>query len=122
MKNVLDVGNCSFDHQNLQRVLSEHWKVELKRTTTLNEAIRELDSCSYDLVVVNRILEGDGASGMDLVKHVVQNPTSKGLPIVLLTNYPEVQEEALREGASASFGKRDLRSDEVRLALDSFLQ
>jgi len=122
MKNVLDVGNCGFDHQNLQRVLSEHWEVELKRTTTLNEAIRELDSCSYDLVVVNRILEGDGASGMDLVKHVVQNPTPKGLPIVLLTNYPEVQEEALREGASASFGKRDLRSEEVRLALDSFLQ
>lgn len=122
MKNVLDVGNCGFDHQTLRSVLSEHWDVEIKRTTTLNEAIRELDSNPYHLVVVNRILEGDGSSGMDLVKHVVQSQTTQGIPIVLLTNYPEVQEEALQTGASASFGKRDLRSDEVRLTLTPFLQ
>jgi CheY-like chemotaxis protein len=122
MKYVLDVGNCAFDHQTLQSVLSEHWEVELKRTTTLSEAIRELDSTPYDLVIVNRILEGDGLSGLELVKHVVQNHQPQGIPIVFLTNYPEVQEEAIQAGASASFGKRDLRSNEVRLALAQFLR
>ena len=121
MKLVLDVGNCSFDHGTIKTFLSEHWEVNVTRCTTLSGALQELETAIYDLVLINRIIEGDGQPGMELVKHIVGSNPDSTVSVVLLTNFPEVQASAMEAGASASFGKRFLQSDEVHQTLNTML-
>ena len=58
---------------------------------------------------------------MELVKQIVGSNPDSTVSVVLLTNFPEVQASAMEAGASASFGKRVLQSDEVHQTLNTML-
>lgn len=118
---VLDVGNCRRDHAWIAATLQSHFDVDVLRAATAREAIQTLESRSVDLVLVNRRIDGDGSEGLDLVRHLKQSPQSAATPVMLISNYREIQAEAVAAGAEEGFGKNDLDSPDTVRKLARFL-
>jgi two-component system, chemotaxis family, chemotaxis protein CheY len=75
----------------------------------LNRVIAE----GVDLLVLNRVLDfGFSVDlGTDLIRELRRSHPD--LKIMLVTNYPEVQAEAVQLGALPGFGKREIGSSKV---------
>lgn len=120
-KKILDVGNCGFDHGNLQAFLAQHFDVELTPAHGADDAKRLLESGSFDLVIVNRKFDRDGGDGIDLIRQIRSNADSAEVPVMLLSNYSRYQEEAITAGAVPGFGKAELDAENSITALRSAL-
>ena len=118
---VLDVGQCGFDHDNISRMLSEEFGADVTRAATAEEAFRAVRAGHYDLVLVNRILDADGASGPGLIQQLLSNEVTRATPTMLVSNYSEAQDAAVALGAIRGFGKNRLTSPETRNQLASLL-
>jgi two-component system chemotaxis response regulator CheY len=66
-----------------------------------------------DLLLLNRVLDyGFSVDlGVDLIKKVREEYPN--LKMMLITNYPDAQAEAIRLGALPGFGKREMGSPKV---------
>ncbi len=113
MKTVLDVGQCRPDHTALARLVTsigaQIEKVDLPAT-----ALQKMREKRYDLVFVNRKIDADYTDGLELVKAMQADPELKKIPIMLISNYAEAQEEAVRHGAVRGFGKSELNDPATR--------
>jgi hypothetical protein len=71
---------------------------------------RHLNSDS--LLLVNRALDGDfdTDSGIELIRSIAQREANEQPAMMLISNYPEAQEEAVKAGARPGFGKSALYS------------
>ncbi len=118
---VLDVGQCDFDHDNISRMLSEEFGAAVKQAATGDEAFRAVRAGHYDLVLVNRVLDADGASGLDLMQRLLSNEDTRATPTMLVSNYADAQDAAVALGATRGFGKNALTSPETRDQLASLL-
>ena len=118
---VLDVGQCDFDHDNISRMLSEEFGAEVKRAATGEEACRAVRAEHYELVMINRILDADGASGLDVVQRLLSNEDTRAIPTMLVSNYPDAQDAAIDLGATRGFGKNTLTSTETHGLLAALL-
>ena len=118
---VLDVGQCDFDHDNICRMLSEEFGADVKRAVACEEAFRAIQGAHFDLVLVNRVLDADGASGLDLVQRLLSNEDTRATPTMLVSNYTDAQDAAVALGATRGFGKNALTSPETRDLLASLL-
>ncbi len=118
---VLDVGQCDFDHDNISRMLSEAFAADVMRAATSEEAFRAVRAGHYDLVLVNRVLDADGASGLDLIQRLLSNEDTRATPTMLVSNYGDAQDAAVALGATRGFGKNTLTSPETREQLASLL-
>jgi hypothetical protein len=112
MKTVLDLGQCDPDHGSIKRVV-ESLGLRVVRAATANEAKEILSREQVDLVLVNRIFDLDGGSGIDFIADVKRLINSGGvlnpkLNLMLVSNYPEYQERAVALGALPGFGKAAL--------------
>lgn len=108
MRRVLEIGNCDYDHQSIASVLKQNFQVEVVRAHGDGEAMAELERQPFDLVLVNRIFE-EGGDGLAFIRQLKQHPQLKATPIMLISNYPDSQQEAVSAGALPGFGKRALR-------------
>ncbi len=73
----------------------------------------------FDLCLVNRVLDGQfpDESGIELIKTLhATHP-----PMMLISNFPESLQEAVDAGGVMGFGKRGMRSEEARIALNNAL-
>ena len=68
-------------------------------------------STRYDLVLVNRVLDEDGSSGLELIRALKHDPALADVPVMLVSNHADAQEAAFDLGASPGFGKASLHSD-----------
>ena len=118
---VLDVGQCSFDHGNISRMLSENFSADVKHAATSEEAFRAIRACHFSLVLVNRIFDADGAPGLDFIQRLQSHEETRAIPVVLVSNYAEVQRAAVAAGAKRGFGKDALTSPETHDLLASLL-
>jgi two-component system chemotaxis response regulator CheY len=112
MKTVLDLGQCDPDHGSIKRVV-ESLGLKVVRAATANEAKEILSREQVALVLVNRIFDLDGGSGIDFIADVKRLIKSGGvlnpkLNLMLVSNYPEYQERAVALGALSGFGKAAL--------------
>jgi len=119
-KQVLDVGNCSFDHGRLVAWLSRNWPCDCQAAPDESSADRAIASKTFDLIFVNRVFDGDGASGLDWIDKARHRGCQARF--VLVTNYPDVQAEALSRGVEATFGKRDIGSETAFTSIQSLLE
>lgn len=103
-RRVLGVGNCGPDHGSLQRLLETKFGATLDGANTAEEARQAVAKHDYRLVVVNRVFDWDGASGLELIESL----QGAGVPTMLLSNYTEYQQQAESLGASPGFGKSQL--------------
>jgi len=113
-KRVLDVGQCGPDHATIRRYLTSHFDCEVVRADALQDALTQLHSSRFDLVLVNRNLDVDYSDGLEVVRRIRSDPSTADVPVMLVTNYPEHQDAAVAAGALRGFGKLEFDKPETR--------
>jgi DNA-binding NarL/FixJ family response regulator len=117
---VVLVGHCGVDGPRLQSQLSRLPDVTVTRVNTPADLERSCREGHADLLLVNREPVGFDEEGIDIVRQVANNyPNTK---VMLVSDYAEAQDEAVRAGALQGFGKALMGSEElgerVRAALE----
>lgn len=120
---VLDVGQCDFDHGNISRTLATRFGVEVDRCHTVDEALQAVKGKKYQLVLVNRVFDRNGEEGLKLIERLrATGGASDGRPTVMLvSNFADAQEAAMKSGAVKGFGKAALESEETQRTLEDVL-
>lgn len=111
---VLSVGQCGFDHSTISRFLKDAVGAEATPAATAKEALDAVRSGGVDLVLVNRVFDRDGGSGLDLIRDLKSDPATAEVPVILVSNYDDAQQQAVAAGALKGFGKADLGTDSAR--------
>lgn len=119
---VLDVGNCGYDHGKIAQMLQHEFNAEVVSADSANETLERLARETFDLVLVNRKLDHDYSDGIEIIKLLKSHPEFSGLPVMMITNYPEHQEQAVAAGALHGFGKLELSKPETQERLTAVLQ
>lgn len=118
-KRILSIGNCGYDDGNITAALNRHFEVEVQSADTVADAVKAVGNGSFDLLLINRIFDGSGESGIDLIKSL--NGTVK-TPMMLISNYSESQQEAVSAGAVAGFGKTHIGSKSMIELVGKYLK
>lgn len=122
MKKVLSVGQCNPDHNSIKNYFESTFQCRITRIDSTEEALEELQKNRYDLVLVNRKLDIDYTDGTILVESMQKDENLKTVPIMLVSNYPEFQEEAVKSGAVPGFGKAELGKPSCFQILGKYLE
>ena len=121
-KTVLDIGNCDPDHSSIQKMLTSHYDVVVLRAHQLSDALEVLSQHKVDLIVINRKLDIDYSDGIEILRHLKRHATTKSIPSMIVTNYPEQQLTAVSEGAEYGFGKLQYSEPSTHERLSRFLE
>ncbi len=108
-KRVLSVGQCFADHSGISRTLKSAFGAEVVGAHSADEALSLLRQGPFALVLVNRLFDADGSSGLELVRQLAAE-RPHNVPVMLVSNYADAQEEAEAAGALPGFGKASLGS------------
>ena len=120
-KRILDVGQCDMDHGNISRMLAEHFDVAIDRAHLANDAVRLIQENTYDLILVNRVLDRDHSEGIDILHELKADDSRTAPPVMLVSNYAESQQQAVNAGAIMGFGKSELATPETIAKLKTVL-
>jgi two-component system chemotaxis response regulator CheY len=120
-KRVLDVGNCGPDHAAIRSYLKRHFDCEIVQAHGAEDTLQQLKRGRFDLVLVNRKLDADYSDGLEVIRQIKADPGVADVPVMLVTNYPEHQESAIRAGAIRGFGKLEFDKPETRERLAAAL-
>ena len=120
-RKVLDVGQCNADNYRISELLNRHFDVQVDRSHSIVQAVEAASKKPYDLILINRILDADSSAGMDVLASLKLNPSSKEIPVMIISNYEDAQEKAIEKGAVAGFGKGALDSEETLAKLKKYL-
>ena len=120
---VISVGQCGYDNSRIRSLIrSIDSTVEIKETDSHQETMEVLASLGEAaLVLVNRVFDMDGASGMEFISQLKSKESQfAGIPVMLVSNYEKSQAEAIANGAIPGFGKSELQSVETRQKMNRF--
>jgi len=120
-RKILSVGQCAADHATLARFFTTQYKADLVPAQTTDEALERLRQETFDLVLVNRLLDADGSPGLDLIRAMQAEAALRPVPVMLVSNYEEAQAQAVTAGARPGFGKAGLTDPATRERLRPFL-
>jgi CheY-like chemotaxis protein len=121
-KRVLDVGQCGPDHAMIRSYLTRHFDCDLVQAHGPDDTLAQLKSGAFDLVLVNRKLDADYSDGIEIIRKIKADAEIAGVPVMLVTNYPEHQEAAIVVGALRGFGKLEYDKPETRERLAAVLE
>lgn len=121
-KRILNVGQCCKDHDTIQHYLTQHFDCEVEQATAARDTLNLLQQSAFDLVLVNRKLDCDYTDGIEVIRQMKANPATAGVPVMLITNYPEHQEMAVAAGALRGFGKLEFDRPATRERLAAVLK
>jgi DNA-binding response OmpR family regulator len=105
---VLSLGQCAADNYVLRHFLASEFQAALVPVDTFPQALAELRQSPFALVLVNRILDANGAEGLDFITELKKDLVLANTPVMLVSNYQSAQEKALARGALPGFGKAQL--------------
>lgn len=120
-RRVLSVGQCSPDHGSISRFLKSNFDVVIETADLVDEALHTLRSKTVDLVLVNRKLDADYSDGSVLIRAMQADAQLSTVPIMLVSNYPEYQASAVKQGAVQGFGKNDVGTAAAVALLQPYL-
>jgi two-component system chemotaxis response regulator CheY len=120
-KRVLSVGQCGADHGGINWSLRGEFDADVVAAATADEALRLLKGKSFALVLVNRVFDYDGSSGLDLIRRLKADETLRHIPVMLVSNYADAQADAEKAGAVPGFGKAELGREEMFERVRPFL-
>jgi CheY-like chemotaxis protein len=121
-KHVLSVGQCVPDHGSISRFLNSTFDVQIENVDTGPDALDRLRKRSYDLVLINRKLDIDYSDGTEILRLIKADPQLAHVPVMIVSNYPEHQQNAVLLGAVYGFGKDELGSSDAVSRLEPFLK
>ena len=119
-KRVLSVGQCGADHGSISWALRA-LGAEVTPAATRQEALERLRNEPFALVLVNRVFDRDGDSGVELVRRMKADEALRATPVMLVSNHADAQQEAVEAGAEPGFGKAALGRPEMRDRVRPFL-
>jgi hypothetical protein len=116
-KKVVLVGHCGPDAYALRSaVRTAVPEAEFVAANDDEQLVKASDGA--DLLLVNRVLDGDfPAGGIELIGRLA----AAGAKVMLISNYEDAQAEAERAGALPGFGKTSMYSEEAKERLRSAL-
>jgi CheY-like chemotaxis protein len=120
-KTLVDCGNCGPDFNAIRQMVTSHFDASVMQTHGAEDTIELLKKREVDLVTVNRKLDRDYSDGLDVIKQIKSDPDLAKIPVMLVTNYDEHQEAAMKEGAERGFGKLEIGSDKTIEQLTPYL-
>ncbi len=120
-RRVLNVGQCFADQGSIARTLRKAFDVEVVAADTIAEALRRLRQERFALVLVNRVLDADGSAGLELIRQVRADEALQDMPVMLVSNYDDAQQEAVAAGAAPGFGKAALGQPHMLDRVRAFL-
>jgi len=120
-KRVLTVGNCAYDHGNLATMTRSHFQAEILAAANADEALTTLAQGHFDLVLINRLLENDRSSGVELIGRIKADPALSQVPLMLISNFADAQQQAIDAGARPGFSKKQLGTPETIAKLKPLL-
>jgi two-component system chemotaxis response regulator CheY len=112
-KRILSVGQCGADHASISYAMRRTFDAETAAAASRESALERLRRETFALVLVNRILDADGESGLDLIRRMQADEQLRQVPVMLVSNYADAQEEAVAAGARPGFGKGQLGQPEM---------
>jgi CheY-like chemotaxis protein len=121
MKKVLDVGQCGTDHFAIRRLIERQFKAEVVQAHDAAEALAQLRGGPFDLVLVNRKLDLDHSDGLEIIRTIKSDPDLAATTVMLVSNYPDCQAQAVTAGAARGFGKSELTAPSTRELLQGYL-
>jgi CheY-like chemotaxis protein len=119
---VLSVGQCAADHAGITLTFRRAFGAEVAPASTAEQALAQLRQAPVALVLVNRVFDRDGSEGLDFIRRLKADEAFRGLPVMLVSNHPDAQEEAVRAGAEPGFGKASLGQPAMLERVKPFLQ
>jgi two-component system chemotaxis response regulator CheY len=105
----------------MSTTIQRDFSVEVVSARTADEALALLQRESFALVMVNRLLDADGTTGLELIQRIKADEQLRQVPVMLISNYPEAQAEAEQAGAVPGFGKAALGESQTVDRLRPFL-
>ena len=120
-KRVLSVGQCGADHGGITRTLRQAFGAEVVAAHSAADVLQQVQYGAYALVLVNRVLDADGSAGVDVVRAIKADEALRRVPVMLVSNYADAQEEAVSAGAEPGFGKAELGRPEMIERVRPFL-
>ena len=120
-KRVLSAGQCAADNWSISRFIRKHFDAEVLTADSAAEALDKLRAGRFDLVLVNRVFDADGSSGMEVIKEMHADRELQAIPVMLVSNYEDPQREAVELGAAPGFGKAALGQPQTVARLKAFL-
>jgi CheY-like chemotaxis protein len=112
-KTVLSIGQCRPDNAAITHFLTSNFDVDVLATDLADDSLTALQKKSVDLILINRKLDADYSDGMEIMNLIKSNPQTEQIPVMLISNFPESQEQAVEAGATYGFGKAELSSPET---------
>jgi CheY-like chemotaxis protein len=109
------------DHGRIDHMLRSTFGAEVIPAETADEALERLHQESFDLVLVNRVFDRDGDSGIDFIRQVNADEKLRTVPIMLVSNYEDAQARAVAIGAQPGFGKATLHDPDTIELLRTYL-
>ena len=116
--------NASLDasvNYRINELLQKHFDAQVDRSHSLDEAVEAATNTAYDLILINRLLDADGSAGMDVLASLKSNPASTDIPVMIVSNYQDAQNQAIQNGAVAGFGKAALDLEDTLKKLRQYL-
>jgi two-component system chemotaxis response regulator CheY len=120
-RKTLSVGQCLADHGRIAHFLRSTFGVEVISADTVREALQQMRQDAFDLVLVNRVFDLDGYSGIDFIRQVSADEQLRKVPIMLVSNFEDAQSRAVAAGAQPGFGKASLSDAETVEVLRKYL-
>ena len=85
------------------------------------QALEQLRQETFALVLVNRVFDADGSSGLDLIRALKAEEPLRDVPVMLVSNYEEAQAQAVQAGAALGFGKAALGQPHMLARVETYL-
>jgi two-component system chemotaxis response regulator CheY len=73
------------------------------------------------LVLVNRKLDQDYSDGLRVIRAITADPELRTVPVMMVSNHADHQQEAVNAGAKVGFGKLQLHDPATVERLRGFL-
>lgn len=114
-KSILLVGHCGPDASMIRSAVRAFLPSAVFTVANTDDKLASLAGQS-DLLLINRVLDGDFAqpAGLDVIRRLGEDGKGSRSAIMLVSDIPEAQHEAELLGARPGFGKRALWSEATR--------
>jgi len=121
-RRILSVGQCVPDNASIRHFLTRNFDVQIDQSDLPTDTMAKLTTASYDLVLINRKLDQDYSDGLKIIRNMKSDDQLRSVPVMLVTNFAEHQQQAVSEGAEYGFGKSEFNDPAVLERLRPFLE
>jgi hypothetical protein len=115
---VLSIGQCGADDWRISQVVKTALGASIERAGSAEEARAMMNAKKYDLILVNRIFDSDGDSGIEFVSAAADGKSR----LMLISDYSDAQQQAIANGALPGFGKSRMGDERTRELLRNAVQ